>query len=322
MDLMDLKQIQCFVAAYEEGSFSKAAIRENCTQPGLSIHIQRLEAMLSHRLFDRKARGVTPTIAGRNLYACCNEILKTINVARQRMLEMKGSVATRINVGVSPSLLKGALPWIVPEYLAAHPYVDMRLAEAYSGTLTDWVVAGEVDVAIVTSPPVHLGLETTHFFRDRLMLVSGPPTGSQRRKRSPRPCSSQTLASMKLVLPSPRHNLRQRVDAAIRLHATGSSRILEMDGMLGTLELVRNSDWSTVLLNVAVRDEVERGTLMADPIVDPELWLDFYIVKNKDTLLSAACVEFLSRLKAVVSDSTVEHESETAVGGKSRRTVL
>jgi LysR family transcriptional regulator, nitrogen assimilation regulatory protein len=297
MDLMDLKQIQCFVAAYEEGSFSKAAARENCTQPGVSIHIQRLEAMLSNQLFERKARGVTPTIAGRNLYASFNEVLNTINVARQRMLEMKGSVATKINVGVSSSLSKGALPWMLPEYLVAHPYVDMRLAEGYSGTLIDWVVAGEVDVAIVTDPPIHLGLEATHLLRDRLMLVSRPSRKSRRMKCPPRQHSSKDLASMNLVLPSPRHNLRQRVDAVIRLHATASSRILEMDGMLGTLDLVRNSNWSTVLLNVAVRDEVERGTLTAEPIIDPELWLDFYIIKRKATLLSAASIEFLSRLR-------------------------
>jgi LysR family nitrogen assimilation transcriptional regulator len=249
-----------------------------------------------------------------NLYACFNDVLNTINVARQRMLEMKGSVATRINVGVSPSLLKGALPWMLPEYLVAHPFVDMRLAEAYSGTLIEWVVTGEVDVAIVTDPPTHFGLETTHLFRDRLMLVSGPSRKSQTMKRPARQCSSKDLASMNLVLPSPRHNLRQRVDTAIRLHATASSRILEMDGMLGTLDLVRNSNWSTVLLNVAVRDEVERGTLTAEPITDPELWLDFYIIKRKATLLSAACTEFLSRLKATLSNHLEEQERRSAMG--------
>jgi hypothetical protein len=36
---MDLKQIRDFLAVYEEGSFSKAAERENRTQPRLSVQI-------------------------------------------------------------------------------------------------------------------------------------------------------------------------------------------------------------------------------------------------------------------------------------------
>src|SRR5579862_4453594 len=128
---IDLKQIRCFVAAYEEGSFSKAAQREHCTQPGLSVYIQRLESLFSHRLFDRQARGVTPTIAGRRFYGYCTDVLRTVGIARQQMQEMAGSFATQINVGVPPTLFKGVVHRMLPDYLAAHPFVDVRLAEAY-----------------------------------------------------------------------------------------------------------------------------------------------------------------------------------------------
>jgi len=121
IDSLDLKQIRCFVAAYEEGSFSKAALPEHCTQPGLSVYIQRLETMLAHRLFDRRARGVTPTIAGRHFYACCADVIKTVSIAKQRMLDIAGNVAAHINLGVSPTLFKGVLPWMLPDYLSAHP---------------------------------------------------------------------------------------------------------------------------------------------------------------------------------------------------------
>jgi DNA-binding transcriptional LysR family regulator len=298
---LDLKQIRCFVAAYEEGSFSKAALREHCTQPGLSVYIQRLETMLAHRLFDRKARGVTPTIAGRHFYACCADVLKTVSIAKQRMLDMAGNVATDINVGVSPTLFKGVLPWMLPDYLSEHPYVDVRLAEAYSGTLTDWVVSGEVQVAVVTKPPIHLGLETTHFFRDRLVLVTRGSDTHQKGRR-PRRRSSSELQKLKLILPSPRHSLRQVIEAAaVRLGAKGSGRILEIDGMLGTLELVRNSDWATVVASIAVMDEVKQGRLIAEPIYGPELWLDFYLIRTKDRLLSPACRDFLHWLKETLT---------------------
>jgi LysR family nitrogen assimilation transcriptional regulator len=300
IDSLDLKQIRCFVAAYEEGSFSKAALREHCTQPGLSVYIQRLENMVAHRLFDRKARGVTPTIAGRHFYACCADVLKTVSVAKQRMLDMAGNVATGINVGVSPTLFKGVLPHMLPEYLGAHPYVDVRLAEAYSGTLTDWVVSGEVQVAIVTKPPVHLGLETTHFFRDRLVLVTRA-SGTTQKGRRPRRRSASELQKLKLILPSPRHSLRQVIEAAaVRLGTAEAGRIVEIDGMLGTLELVRNSDWATIVASIAVMDEVKQGRLIAEPIYGPELWLDFYLIRTKDLPLSRACRDFLHCLKETV----------------------
>jgi LysR family transcriptional regulator, nitrogen assimilation regulatory protein len=301
MDSLDLKQIRCFVAAYEEGSFSKAAERERCTQPGLSVYIQRLETMLAHRLFERKARGVIPTIAGRHFYSCCSEVLKTVSIAKQKMLDIAGKTATAINVGVSPTVFKGVLSRMLPGYLSAHPYVDVRLAEAYSGTLTEWVVSGEVEVAIVTKPPVHLGLETTHFFRDRLVLVTRG--GAKRQKgRHPRTSSSSGLQKLKLILPSPRHSLRQVIEAAaVRLGATDSGRILEIDGMLGTLELVRNSDWATIVASIAVMDEVRQGRLQAQPIYGPELWLDFYLIRTKEMLLSRACQDFLDWVRATLA---------------------
>jgi DNA-binding transcriptional LysR family regulator len=221
------------------------------------------------------------------------------------MVDMAGSVAAKIDVGVSPSLVKGALTRTLPAYLATHPYVDVRLSEAYSGTLIDWVVAGEVQASIVTKPPVHLGLETTHFFRDRLVLARRGD-GKPPRKRPPlRRRTLKELAQLKLVLPSPKHNLRQVIENAVRLGVTGSGKILEIDGMLGTFELVQNSDWATIVSSVAVMDAVRQGKLVAETLHEPELWLDFYLVRTKDMVLSVACQDFLSLLKSKLEQLAV-----------------
>lgn len=297
---LDLKQICCFVAAYEEGSFSRAAEREHCTQPGLSVIIQRLESAVAHRLFDRKARGVTPTMAGKQFYASCVGVLKAVVQARQHMMDLAGSVPTQINIGLPPTLFKCAIPQMLPEYLKKHPHVDIRLAEAYSGTLTDWVLSGQTEVAIVTRPPEHLGLETTHFYRDRLVLVRRADPKSRKRRKSSTVRLSD-LAKLNLVIPSQRHSLRQIIESGVRLDSTPSVRILEVDGMLGTLELVRTSDWATVVANLAVMDEAKQGQLLVEPIAEPALWIDFYLVRTKDALLSVACRDFLSCLRQTLS---------------------
>ena len=299
--LLDLKQICCFVAAYEEGSFSRAAEREHCTQPGLSVTIQRLEAAVAHRLFERKARGVTPTMAGKQFYASCVDVLKTVVQARQHMMDLAGSVPTQINIGLPPTMFKGVIPRMLPDYLKTHPHVDVRLAEAYSGTLTDWVLSGQTEVAIVTRPPAHLGLETTHFYRDRLVLVRRADFGSRKRRKSPPPLHLSELAKLKLVVPSQRHSLRQIIESGVRLDSTASLRVLEVDGMLATLELVRTSDWATVVANLAVMDEAKQGRLLVEPIAGPELWIDFYLIRTKDALLSVACRDFLRCMRQTLS---------------------
>lgn len=171
MDL-DLRHIRSFVAAYEEGSFTKAAVREHSTQSGVSVSIQQLENSVGQKLFERTAGGVAPTVAGKHLYSCCTDILKSMKSAQQKMLDLAGSSTGSVNLGFPPSMFKSALPLMLPEYVKTHPFVSVRVAEAYSGTLTDWVISGEIDAAIVTKPPSNLGLEMAHFFRDRLVLVT------------------------------------------------------------------------------------------------------------------------------------------------------
>ena len=283
---MDLRQIRYFTAVYEEGSFSRAAAREHCTQPGLSVQVRQLEAELGQRLFDRNARGVTATIAGKQFYASCTGILGAVKAARQKMLDLAGSVAGNINVGVPPSFSKSALPTVLRRFADDHPHVEVRIAEAYSGTLSQWVVAGDLDAALVTEPSADLGLEATPFFRDRLVLVRRAETGT-------RPRSANGASPLYLVAPSGRHSLRQKIESHPRLGAANVARTIEIDGLMATLELVRSSDWATVLPTVAVADDVREGRLVAEAIAGPELWLDYFLVQTKDLPLSVASRRFL-----------------------------
>jgi DNA-binding transcriptional LysR family regulator len=110
------------------------------------------------------------------------------------------------------------------------------------------------------------------------------------------------LERLKLIVPSERHSLRRIVGSSVQLHPEAGGKVLELDGLIGTLDLVRNSDWTAILPVVAVIDEVREGRLSAAPISDPELRLDFLLVQTKDQPLSVASRHFLQSLKKALSE--------------------
>ena len=99
---MEIHQLRYFIAVVDEGSFSRAAAREHVAQPSLSQQIQKLEAEMGERLFDRLPRSVVVTEAGKCLLEYARKILAEIADARRCVDELKGEVAGRLAVGPFP----------------------------------------------------------------------------------------------------------------------------------------------------------------------------------------------------------------------------
>src|SRR3546814_17558783 len=92
---MNFRQMQYFVAVYEEGGFSRAAAREHCTQSGLSQQIRNLEERLGLTLFECTPHGAQPTLAGAQSYRHCVPILRAAHAAEHAMGELRGSLSGR-----------------------------------------------------------------------------------------------------------------------------------------------------------------------------------------------------------------------------------
>ena len=72
---MTVRRLSHVVALAEAGSFARAADRVHLSQPALSRSIQAIEAELGLRLFDRAARGVTITQAGKRIVERARRVL-------------------------------------------------------------------------------------------------------------------------------------------------------------------------------------------------------------------------------------------------------
>lgn len=290
---MDFRQLEQFVAVYEEGSFSRAARRANCTQPGLSVQIRNLETELGVSLFTRNRRGVEPTVAGKRLYVRGLSILNSVADTQMAVRELAGNVTGSITIGTVPSVSRSALPAALSRFTEAYPDVELTLDEAYGGTLTERVVTGELDFAVVTSTVKHEGIEATLIAEHELALVSGPGAALKPFER----IRLQDLPPLRLVLPTERHEIRRMIDSQIARAELTVEAMIESDGLNTTLEYIRHSGWSTLTAVASVIDAADTGALIINPIVRPKAPVEYYLVRQTRRPLTSASERFVDLLR-------------------------
>ena len=151
---VDVRHLQAVIVLAEELNFTRAAQRLRISQPALSKKITDLEEEHRFRLFTRdKKRVVELTDAGRIF----------VEEARSSLLHMERAVhlARVAHDGGDNVLLIGHSPYadqawvstILAIRLPLYPKLRIRLISQFSIELVRSVMAGELNLALVTAPP-------------------------------------------------------------------------------------------------------------------------------------------------------------------------
>jgi LysR family transcriptional regulator, nitrogen assimilation regulatory protein len=293
-----LRQIRAVIAVCEEGSFTRAAARENATQSGISQHVAAAERALGVKLFQRAPSGVTPTPAGRRYYRRCIEALGELDRANEEARGFAAHVAGDLRIGLIPTLTRAALPPTLEHFVPRHPDVHLHIVEGYSGLLTDMVRGGDLDFAVVPAAEGRVGLKSRLIVRDREMLVSSIKRGLEPFA----PVRLKDCGPLKLILPS-RNNVRRRnIEVYVETHGIEVEGILEMDAMIGTLEFVPHSDWVAILSGLICFADIEdNGGRIISPIDDPPLMAEFVVIAPARRTLSTQAQLFLKVFEAEVA---------------------
>ncbi|WP_424639562.1 LysR family transcriptional regulator [Embleya sp. AB8] len=151
---MELTVWRAFVTVCRLGSLSAAADELGHTQSAVSRQIAGLERELGVPLLERHARGVRPTPAGevfrRHALLALDEADRAVRAVRDAR---DGSLGRPLAVGATPSLAAGIVPAAIRRLLDAAGPIPWSLLPGLSTRLHDRVIAGDLDVAVVTDAP-------------------------------------------------------------------------------------------------------------------------------------------------------------------------
>jgi LysR family transcriptional regulator, nitrogen assimilation regulatory protein len=290
-DKVTLRQVMAYIAVCEEASFSRAAARERATQSGISQHVAALESTLGAKLVDRTCSGVHPTEIGLRFYRRCIEAVGALETGADEVRSLARKVTGELRVGLMPTFTRAALASTLRDFERDYPDVRIHIVEMYSARLPELILSEELDLAIVPADHGRIGLRSKLLTRVCEVVLSGPMSGFKRLT----PLRLADVGPLKLVVPS-RSNMRRRnLDIYFETQGVKIAKLIEMEGMIATLEFVSKSDYVTILPSIICVDDIARGPLNVNPL-DPPLYADFVLIEPARRTMTIQAQYFLERL--------------------------
>ncbi|MFF2494886.1 LysR substrate-binding domain-containing protein [Agromyces sp. NPDC058064] len=204
---MDLRLLRYFLAVCDAGTLHAASAVLRVAQPSLSRQIRRLEQDLGFELFERSARGLALTAAGRRFRPVAEDLVGRASQA--------AATASAISRGKTSDLTVVAAPTTAADIVA--PFIVRSGREGVIGNVVETmpehvysaVVSGRADFAVGTRiPPSEL----------RAKVVGQAFLWAQMRRDHPLASREivdiADLVEQPLVVMSRAHGVRQMFDSA------------------------------------------------------------------------------------------------------------
>ncbi|WP_175652479.1 nitrogen assimilation transcriptional regulator NAC [Pseudomonas sp. Marseille-P9899] len=214
---MNLRRLKYFVKIVDIGSMTQAADVLHIAQPALSQQLVTLEAEMQQQLLIRTKRGVTPTEAGKVLYAHAQLILRQCEQALSDVTSSSDALTGNVSVGLAPGTAASSLAVpLLKRVRELHPGITLYLNENYGVTLSELIMSGRMDMAVLYGGREIHGLSFIPLLREQLYLVSADDKLAGRGQ-----IPLTRVAEMDLLLPRQYNIVRRLVDDAFaRLELT------------------------------------------------------------------------------------------------------
>jgi DNA-binding transcriptional LysR family regulator len=292
-DGMEIRQLQIFQALAEELHFTRAAARVHCVQSNVTTQIRSLEEELGTPLFDRLAKRVVLTDAGRRFLPYADKVLSTLDEAHCAMIQ-DAVPAGPLSVGAPESVLTYRLPGILSEFRKLYPKVALTFRPYSDEKLVHSLEVGKFDLAVwMVDHIARDRLKSVRLRSEEILLFASPEHPfAAKKKVEPQDLSGQTL-----LLTEAGCGYRKKLDQILALEGIRPGNITEFSSVEAIRECVSMGMGMGLLPEVVIAGEIARERVVALPWAGPDMAITTYVVWHKDKWISPAMSAFVSLLE-------------------------
>lgn len=290
-----LSQLEYFIATLESGSFTAAAETLGVSQPAVAEQIQRLERSVGRSLFARRARGVAPTGAARDLEPHARRVLDSSREAMAAMTAANSVDAGFVALGTFASPHHYDIAALIEEFLADNPGARVRIEGRNSSSTADAVRTGSLDAAVIALPVAESGLDVRPIFEGEVFYVSADP------ERARRPVTIAEVAERPFIVYESSSGTSDptRAQLAARAQAAGVHILprIEVESYDVAVELAAAGLGDTYVPRIVIRSIDSRLHVTS---FDPPLFDTIALITRTGARLARPVADFVERLTSHV----------------------
>ena len=290
--MINLDLLRVFQAVAQTGSFTRAADVVHLTQPGISKHIKQMEESFGTPLFDRSGRKATLTEAGAILFEATQGVMAIIDVAEQRIEDLKGLRGGRLRLGTSFPIGVYLLPPVLAQFRKKYPGIEVNLNITVSGMIGPKVLASEIDLGLASYEPRDSRLVARAFMTDELVAIV-PRDYKLAHKRHITP---QQLTEDTFIVAAPGGGTRTLLEERLRDQGIVLQKILDFGNLEGVKHAVEAGLGISIQARSVVEREVASGSLRALKLVGIDATIPFFYVCRNNAHLSHAANALIEML--------------------------
>lgn len=286
---MVLEDLQTFIAVAHTRSFSKAAQRLRIAQSSLSKRVQRLETDLGVTLFVRHGRGVSLTEPGVILLERAETLVREVQSVESDVRSVASEPVGPVRLALPPVTAPVLAPLVFQECRTRYPRIATHLRENTSDNIHEWLLSGEIDLALMYNPEESADFVVHPLLSEPLFLIApavDPDSG--RPMAHPDHYGIDDLARLPLILPRSPHSIRILVERLCAGNGIQPQVRCESDSIRTTKGIVEIGLGCTVFSKGPLAEELAQGRLRAIPFRSPLLSWTLCLVHPRRAPLSLA----------------------------------
>lgn len=287
--MVNLSQLEAFIAIVDSHGFHEAAVRLGCSQPTVSQQLRKLEEVLGVTLITRDRTQSVPTVHGARLVPLARAVLRTAARVHDVVAAKRVVIGASSNIGTY--LLQ---PFVAAFTREVKPTLEVDLRIASNPQIADALTTGEVDVGVMEWWDKRAGFVAKKWRREELVVIVPPKHPWAKGKA----VQQADLISEPMIGGEPGTGTGMLLQKVFGKNASKIRVKLNVGSTEAVKSAVKAGLGISLVFASAVEEEVKAKSLSALPVSGLSIAKDLFVIIPEEVAADSAANRFVETLMA------------------------